>query len=145
MSGNTPKPPTQAGSDFQRYQASAGGFSGPAPGMMMAWAMPPSFAPMPQMPGMAVPTQAAAGGAANLTDSLGTTLQLGIGLVNALLSSTMSALSGAAAMSQGYGEARPWHGHHGGGCECGCGCGCGQDCCDVMGGGCCQPRLCSCC
>ncbi len=132
----------KAPSDFARYQAGRGG---PSPGMVLGWAMPPSFAHMPQTRGghheQAFPASAPAA-TASLADSLGTTVQLGFGLLNALLSSSASALAGMTAMAQGgsHPGGSSWHGH-----GCGCESCCGQDCCSTLSCSCCRPSVNGCC
>jgi hypothetical protein len=68
----------------------------------------------------------------SLTDRLGTTIRLGVDLLNAVLASGASALGG--------GTSAHWGGH---GCGCGCERGdhCGYDCCEVMAGECCRPGV----
>ena len=132
----------QVPNDFARYQAGRGG---PPPGMVLGWAMPPSFAHMPPTQGGHrdhAPPPTAPATTASLTDSLGTTVQLGFNLLNALLSSSASALAGVTAMAQGGG-------HHGGpmshGHGCGCDSCCGQDCCSTLSCSCCRPSVNGCC
>jgi hypothetical protein len=145
--GGAPASPTTGTtgpSDFQRYQAGGAG-----PGVVFGWAMPPSYMPLPPGPGFPgmppAPAPAASGAAlaGNVGQSLGTTVKLGLDMVNMLLSSTMNALAGAAALSQSYappGLGEAWHGQHGHGCGCG-----GHDCCEPMGCSGCQPRVSGCC
>jgi hypothetical protein len=130
------------------------------------WAMPPSVVPYPGMPGM--PTMPAPGmpampaGTGGIGDRVGSTMGLGLDVVNQLLAGSVRLLQGLAGTGYGYAPAA-WGGGHGGcgcgcggGCGCGCGCGggcdpclsgcCGYDCCDVMGaGGCCRPSVGNCC
>ena len=136
-----------AGGDFQHYQAGGAGSAGH--GMALGWAMPPSYVPTPPWSGGYRGTAQALSpsGSAMASDvgqSLGATLRLGLDVFNALLSSTMSALAGAAAMSHadgppGYGDG--WNGHGG----CGCGSCAGRDCCDIIACSCCQSRVSGCC
>ena len=127
------------GSTIPGYVAVPAGVDG-----MPSWAVPPSMATM--MPGGAgvamhpgVPQQS------SLTESLGSTIRLGVDLINAALAGGARVLNGMAGGTYGYEHS----GHHGGGCGCGdCGCDCcADDCCgtDCCGCTCCQPGVGSCC
>lgn len=142
------QPANPAEAEFARYKARMSGAAPMMmpvmmpPGAMPGWAMPPSLAEFAPMPYPAAPAPAQT--AASLGAGLGTTVQLGIQLVNALLASTANALGGAAAMLP-QGHEYHHHGHCGCGGDCGGHCGCGVDCCDVFGCGCCHPGVSGCC
>jgi hypothetical protein len=139
------------------------------PGGAPGWALPPSVMPYPGMPGMpsmpgmpAMPAMPA--GTGGIGDRVGSTLGLGVDVVNQLLAGSVRLLQGLAGGAYGYApQAYGGHGGgHGHGCGCGCDCGggcgcgggcdpclsdcCGYDCCGVMGaGGCCRPSVGNCC
>ena len=131
--------PNKAQAEFERYlkhmQAQQGGMSplmmpiAVPPGYEAApgWAVPPSVAMLPRGPvaaGFAMgPMQAAAGD--SLTAKLGSTLRLGVDVVNAALAGGVRLFEGISGMAYGYGE--PWHGQAGCRCEA-CSC-CEHDCC----------------
>jgi len=99
--------------------------------VMPGWAMPPSMGALPAYPPgypYAPPGPERPHPMGSLAERLGTTVRLGVDLLNAALASGVSAFGGIAA------EYRPgpW-GEHGYGGHCGCEC--GYDCCEVMGGG----------
>jgi hypothetical protein len=139
------------------------GPGGAAPG----WALPPSVMPYPGMPGMPAMTvpgmPTAPTGTGSFGERVGSTMGLGVDVVNQLLAGSVRLLQGLAGAGYGYAPAA-WGGGHGGcgcgcgsGCGCGCGCGCGgcdpclsdccgYDCCCVMGAGCCcRPSVGNCC
>lgn len=141
-----PKPETASAANvaqqaFGKYKARLAGGPSMMP-VMPGWGMPPSFAAMP--PGLGHPGQ---GGEpmhplGSLTERLGTTVRLGVDLLNAALRSSTAALDGMAAGCRlGMWDERSYGG------SCGCGNGCGYDCCEVMSGGCCRPGVhgCGCC
>jgi hypothetical protein len=156
-----PKPATKAQAEFERYKAQGGAVQQPygfapthdprAAGMYPVilpypgnsgpgWGVPPSVAMLPYPPGPGG-MQAAAGG--SLADQLGSTLRLGIDVVNAVLVGGIRVLTGFS----GYGAGEHSEGH---GCSCGCcdpcksECG-GYDCCCVFGEQCCHPSVGTCC
>ena len=113
------------------------------------WPSPPSFSlpqmPMPQnwagmlpQPGVVQPAPLAVG---PLGDRLGSTLRLGIDVINMALAGSLRLLGGAG--WQGYGQCHERHS----GCHGGCGGGCGNyDCCCVFEHeGCCHPSVGTCC
>lgn len=134
----TPSSPAAGGASaaqeaFGKYKARLAGGPAGFP-MMPGWAMPPSmgalpgypagFPYMPQAPQPEHPL-------GSLTHRLGTTIRLGIDLLNAALASSTGALGGMAM--------QPWGGSpHGQGYRCDP---CGYDCCDVMSCGCCRPGV----
>jgi hypothetical protein len=104
--------------------------------MMPGWGMPPSMAPLPgYFYGGTGPDRPHPMG--SLTERLGATVRLGMDLLNAALSSGVSALSGGYPAAAGYHPVG-----HGCGCDC-----CGYDCCEVTSCGCCRPGVhgCGCC
>jgi hypothetical protein len=132
---------TAAQEAFGKYKARLAGGPVGFP-MMPGWAMPPSmgalpgypagFPYMPQGPQQEHPM-------GSLAHRLGTTIRLGIDLLNAALASSTGALGGMAS--------QPWGGpSHGQGYSCDP---CGYDCCDVMSCGCCRSGVhgcgCGCC
>ena len=158
------KEKTKAQAEYERYKAQSGaqapyGFA-PMQGFQPAgpvvfrpigqggpsWAFPPSVAVMPSTssPGGYVAASPSSGG--TLVDSLGSTLRLGVDVVNAILTGGIRMLTGVSAY--GAGE-----------CSCGgsCGCSCesccdpcetecgGYDCCCLFGETCCQPSVGRCC
>ena len=172
--------PTKAQSEMDRFRArrssdaastpaSAGAqFAGPvqwafvAPpgGGAQGWPWPPSVVPMVP-PGMSAPGYpgVSAPGFQGATDTvggrLGSTLGLGVDVVNAMLAGSIGLLQRIGA---GYGYAPQAYGSYGYGCGGGCGCGggsgcgdpcmtdCGYDCCCELGcGTCCNPSVGNCC
>jgi hypothetical protein len=144
---------TSAQSEFQRYKERLGS-SGLTGGQMMmvpvglprgmpgipAWALPPSVAAIPAVAGWPAAAQDASGAAQTLVGALGTTLKLGIDVINAALFSSARALEGVSGMAPGYRAAEY------GGCSCSeqscCECDCCQDCgCAQC---CCEPRCSPC-
>lgn len=151
--------PNKAQVEFDKYaqrrreQAATGpevAAAGLFPGEGLTWAVPlgvgmaPAFpsgpAPGPGRPG---PGDAGLGDAfGGLTESIGTTVRLGVDLLNAALSSGVKILGG---FTGAYG-----HGHYE---DCGCGSGyvcescCEPSCCepDCCGCECCHPGVGSCC
>ncbi|MDA8051264.1 MAG: hypothetical protein M0002_14895 [Rhodospirillales bacterium] len=146
--GGAERPSSAAEAEFARYKARMAA-AGP---MMMPVMMPPGGVMPGAMPGWAVPPSLAlfgapggaaggsAGGVRTIGEGLGTTVRLGIELLNAVLASSAGALGGAAEMLP-HGEG--WRGEHGYGC--GCHCCCATDCCALMGCGCCEPGISGCC
>jgi hypothetical protein len=130
--------PNKAQAEFDKYkqraQAQQVGVAGaPFPESGLSWAVPPSVAMMPRYvngPGMMPP--------GSLVDSIGTSLRLGIDVINA-------ALAGGVRMLGGFADA---YRHEGCGCEkcrepsC-----CEESCCepDCCGCECCHPGVGSCC
>jgi hypothetical protein len=108
------------------------------------WAIPPSVAMLPHGSGGYYAAMPPGGphGQGSLTDSLGSTIRLGVDVINAALAGGVRLLNGISGAAYGYGERG--HGHHG--CGCGGHCG-GDDCCgsDCCGCECCQPGVGSCC
>jgi hypothetical protein len=172
----SPASPFAAGGPFASGGpfAAGGPFASPAGGPfppvagMPSWAFPPSLAALPGVGGFfasGAPGTSPPG--SSIGDRLGTTLRLGIDVLNASLAGSvrlMSGLYGAASSfggawpgaSAGYGYACGCGGA--GGCGCGCsggggGCGrcdpcrtcCGYDCCAILGDPCCKPGVGSCC
>lgn len=103
--------------------------------MMPGWAMPPSMGALPNYPSanhFAPPGVMRPHPMGSLTERLGSTLRLGVDLLNAALARGTSMLGGGAMQ---------WDAH-------GCGCDrCGHDCCDAMSAECCRPGAhgCGCC
>ncbi len=130
-----------AAAEFARYKARMAEGAMPVmmpvmmgPGGMPGWAVPPSLT------AFGAPGQAAGGGVRSIGEGLGSTVRLGIELLNAVLASSAGALGGAAMMlpqgEYGWGER-----------DCGCGCHCGSkiDCCAAFGCACCEPGISGCC
>ncbi len=171
---------TKAQERFEEYKsrvgataaaATAGGAAGTStPGLrvgpaMPAWGYPPSVAPFAQSAPqeafagapMAVPAATAVSGSAS--ERLGSTLRLGVEVVNASLGNGLRLLEGLTGMtSELGGVVWPHAGGHcgcGGGYSCGCSCCCDpcltecgcHDCCHVLGCGCqsCEPSVGTCC
>ncbi|MGF6970988.1 hypothetical protein OKW43_008083 [Paraburkholderia sp. WC7.3g] len=137
---------TSAQSEFQRYKErlDASRLTGGQMMMMVpvglprgmpgipgipAWALPPSVAAIPAPSGWPAAAQEASGAAQTLFGALGTTLKLGIDVVNAALFSGARALEGVSGMALGYRAAEY------GGCGC-----CEQNCCEYD---CCQDCGCA--
>jgi len=135
-------------------------FVAPPPGAAHGWPWPPSVVPMGPPPGLGGPSYpgGAAPGLQGAADTvggrLGSTLGLGVDLLNAMLAGSIGLLQ---RIGTGYGYAPQAYGS-GCGCSSGCGCGggcgccdpclteCGYDCCCVLGcGTCCNPSVGSCC
>jgi hypothetical protein len=135
--------PNKAQAEFERYlkhmQAQQAGGMPPfmmpvalPPGYESApgWAIPPSVAMLPRgpFPGAFGTGLAQAASGDSLTAKLGSTLRLGVDVINAALAGGVRVLEGISGMAYGYGES--WHER--GGCSCeACSC-CEYDCC----GGC---------
>jgi hypothetical protein len=164
---------TKAAAAFQRFKAAraealgnaapetgpAAGTETPAGAGTPPWPFPPSFSlpqmpQMPQMPqgwagmlpqpGVVQPAPLAVG---PLGDRLGSTLRLGIDVINMALAGSLRLLGGGgwgghAQCHCGHGGYPSHHGYHGGGCDpCG-----GHDCCGVFEHeGCCNPSVGTCC
>jgi hypothetical protein len=138
----TPSAPNKAQAEFDKYarrrDAQAAGF-GPFPGDGLSWNVPlgvgmaPADLDGPRLGGAVRDIEKAAGGVA---ESLGTTVRLGVDLLNAALFSGVKILGG-------------FTGAYGGQYEHGCGCEscCEPECCepDCCGCGCCRPGVGSCC
>ncbi len=140
-----PAAPNKAQAEFDRYarrrqaqQAAAGPpggpaaapFGGPFPDGGLTWAAPFGVGMAPVYVA-GPPAGPGGGGDGSLTQGIGTTVRLGVDLLNAALVSGIKVLGGFAG---GYG-----HGHQeGGGCGGGCGC---ESCCEPS---CCQPDCCGC-
>jgi hypothetical protein len=132
--------PNKAQAEFQKYmkrmQAQGGipGFMMPGGEGAPGWAVPPSVAMLPGGGGgYFAPIHHPEG---SLTTRLGSTLRLGVDVLNAALAGGvrfLNGVSGAAYGEQDYGGS--------------CGCGCGDDCCgcDCCGCECCQPGVGTCC
>ena len=112
--------------------------AGPFPGSGLTWAVPLGvgtapvyFGGPPPGPGGPGPGGAAGPGGAvgGLTEGIGTTLRLGVDLLNAALFNSAKILGGFTG-TYGYGH------HDDGGYGCGCGC---ESCCEPS---CCQPDCC---
>jgi hypothetical protein len=151
-----PVPETKAAEAFRRFKEAAAAAAASAPSKAPApapaqappsFSLPPGFAqgwavlpqPGPVPPG---PDQPGPQAMYPLGDRLGTTLRLGIDVINMALAGSLRMLGGA-----GYG------GHER---DCGCPCGCGgharqesccggHDCCEVFERDCCTPSVGSCC
>jgi hypothetical protein len=150
----TPEPAaqaTKAQAEFHSYkdrlQPSGGpgaSFASPLPSAAIpAWSLRPApvaaYGPPAPGPGpYGSPAPSGGGGYASIVDGVGTTIRLGVEVLNAALSSSLTMLNG-----MGYAVD-----YGGGGCDCEecnpCG---GYDCCSVMGSGCgcCEPSVGSCC
>lgn len=145
------EPQNKAQAEFQRYMkrmqaqpaGAASAFMTPVSFLsggeaMPGWAVPPSVAMLPNTPGSAgffVPmTPGMMSGQGSLTHRLGSTLHLGVDVINAALASGIRLLNGISGEESCGCEAC-------GGSDCGC---CGSDCC---GGceSCCRPSVGSCC
>jgi hypothetical protein len=134
--------PNKAQAEFEKYmkrmQAQGGvpGFMMPGGEGMPGWAVPPSVAMFPRGgPGYFAPIAPAGEmGTGSLTASLGSTLRLGVDVLNAALAGGVRFLNGVS--DAAYGEREH--------CDCG-GCNddpCGSDCCDCE---CCHPSVGNCC
>lgn len=143
----TTNPPlNKAQTEFAKYaqgrdQAAASANAGAAGGFpagSLSWAVPIggtlTYVAGPPASGRPSGASTSGGGraeAGRLTEGVGTTLRLGVDLLNAMLSSSVKVLGG---FTSAYG---------GGHCDdggCGCGCGC-ESCCAPS---CCQPSCCEC-
>ncbi len=150
-----PAPNAGPGIGFQAYNMPPQTSMGAAP-----WGMQATVVPWPPTPTMTAPMAGQypqQGGApmqpGSMGDRLGSTLRLGLDLLNAGLAGGVRALGGLTELSQSvggwaYGGHHPQGGHHCHG-ECNC-CHSYYDCCDVMnhhhGCGCgCEPSVGSCC
>lgn len=153
---STPAPgPNKAQAEFERYtqrrRAKASGEGapnaaapGPLPSENLTWAVPLGVGMAPAFPGglgsgAGGPERRGAGGLYDsggaLTASIGTTVRLGVDLLNAMLSNGVKILGG---FSDAYGYGA--HGH----CGCGCGCGSGYTCDSCCEPSCCEPDCCGC-
>jgi hypothetical protein len=148
---------TKAQAEFARFKgqqsAAAGagpgvGFASPLPtAAVPAWSLqpppPPVGGPQGYGPGTGPawgPAAPCAGNTASIVDGVGTTIRLGVEVLNAALSNSLGMLNG---MGDAVGWGRGTSGYD----DCGC-CEdqCGYDCCCVMGcGGCCEPSVGTCC
>jgi len=144
----TPAPPNKAEAEFAKYaqrRAAESGHetplfgapgSGPFAAGNLGWTVPMGMTPVymggPPPGGGAPGASGGPGpGAGGLADGIGTTVRLGVDLLNAMLSSSVKVLGGfAGAYGSGHQE------------DCGCsgGCGC-ESCCEPA---CCQPSCCAC-
>ncbi len=144
----------KAQAEFQKYmkrmQAQGGipGFMMPGGEGAPGWAVPPSVAMFPREgAGYFAPMHSAGGfGEGSLTHRLGSTLRLGVDVLNAALAGGVRFLNGMSGAAYGSRD------HAGAGCGCGCGCGCGDNCCgsdccgsDCCGCECCEPGVGTCC
>lgn len=143
----------KAQAEFQRYvkrmrdqqPGTAPVFMMPYPqgAAMPGWAVPPSVAMMSGY-GPAGPSGQMAG-SGSLTHRLGTTLRLGVDVLNATLAGGARLLHGVSDIGYGYAGTA----YHHEGCDCGC-CDCcqddccGCDCCDCCET-CCHPGVGNCC
>jgi len=126
----------KAQAEFQKYlkrmqeQGAIPGFIMPGGPSGPGWAVPPSVA---MLPGGFAPQHHPEG---SLTTRLGSTLRLGVDVLNAALAGGVRFLNGVSGAA--YGEY---------GAEGGCGCGCADNCCgsDCCGCECCQPGVGNCC
>ncbi|HEX3754724.1 MAG TPA: hypothetical protein VHV26_06575 [Rhizomicrobium sp.] len=118
QSGSTPAP-NKAQAEFDKYrtrmQGGASAGSGPHPDGP-SWAVPPSVTMLPRY------ADEAAAASGSLADSIGTTLRLGLDVINA-------ALAGGTRLLGGFAGA---YGHE----DCGC-----ESCCEPS---CCEPDCCGC-
>jgi hypothetical protein len=152
----SPAQESKAQAEFARYKDRVGegatraaAFASRLPtSAVPAWSLQP---PLPGPPpaaggpvGWGTPTGPASVDTQSVTQSLGTTIRLGVDVLNAALSSSLTMLGG------GVGAA--WRAEScgcGGGCDC-CG-SCECDCCDVFDCGCgcgygsCEPSVGTCC
>jgi hypothetical protein len=150
---------SKAQAEFARYKqrvqqtgdatAQAASFASPLPmGAIPAWSLqPPPVSGGPPGAGAVTwgPGSSSAGGSQSITQGLGTTIRLGVDVLNAALSSSIMLLGGA---GEAFGGAA-WPGASR---SCGCDC-CGQgacDCCCMMDCGCgsyggCEPSVGTCC
>lgn len=141
--------PTPAQAEFARFKndtmqptrGAAAGFATPLPtAAVPAWSLAPAHpAPPPSGhgPGWG-PAPSSGTGYASIIDGVGSTIRLGVEVLNAALSSSIVMLNAAGGWGrESYGYADPG----------GCGGGCGYDCCAVLGAGCgcCEPSVGSCC
>ena len=156
------KPPAEeskAQAEFARYkervqpEADAAGqaasFASPLPrGAMPAWSLQPSLVAA-EPPGAWGRSSPGTGGSPSIVSGVGTTIRLGVDVLNAALSNSLLALSG---VGEAVG-AVAWPGASAScGCDTCCEC-CGPsayDCCCVMGCscgtcGCCEPSVGTCC
>ncbi|HWF35287.1 MAG TPA: hypothetical protein VG295_07935 [Solirubrobacteraceae bacterium] len=145
MAESDPPEATKAQAEFAKYKDQLGqsgpaaSFASPLPSAAIpAWSLRPGPGPAPGArgagPGPYRPPAPGGTTYASIVDGVGTTLRLGVEVLNAALSSSLTMLNGVA-----------WGG---GGCDCEecnpCG---GYDCCSVMssGCGCCEPSVGGCC
>jgi hypothetical protein len=119
--------------------------------MMPGWAVPPSVAMLPHPGGVGgyAPPFPHGGGAGDnsLSTRLGSTIRLGVDVINAALAGGVRLLGGISGAVYGHGDAGYGHEH----CQCpacreGC---CASECCgyDCCGGcdPCCSPSVGTCC
>jgi hypothetical protein len=154
-SSTPPAEASKAQAEFARYKdrvaetgtgPGASFASPPAGAAIPAWSLQPAPpAPGPPGPG-ASPWGSgtpAGGGSAPIRQGVGTTIRLGVDVLNAALSSSLLMLSGVGgAVGWGHGTCGC-----GGDCDGGCDCCGGYDCCCAMGCGCgcCEPSVGTCC
>lgn len=162
-----PAEESKAQAEFARYKervegaAAGASFASPLPrGAVPAWSLQPSLVaagPPGAGPAVWVPEPPGAGAPPPIAQGLGTTIRLGVDVLNATLSSSLRLLSGVGETVGVF----AWPGTSAacgcGSCDCGsCGCGscdcCGPacDCCCVLecgcgGRGCCEPSVGTCC
>ena len=141
--------PNKAQAEFEKYmkrmqsQGGVPGFMMPSGEVVPGWAVPPSIAMLPG--GTAGFAPRASSGAGSLGDSLGSTLRLGIDVLNAMLAGSVRLLEGVSGAAHGGGGYSAESCGCGGGCGCNDCCGpscCGTSCCECE---CCQPSVGTCC
>lgn len=145
-----PEKLNKAQAEFQKYmkrmQEGGAAFFMPGGEGMPGWAVPPSVAMMPGPGGhgfFAAMPQAGTFPEGSLSHRLGSTIRLGVDVINAALAGSVRILNGIAGA---YGGEQYGHGYGHAGCGCGCDC-CGDDCCgvDCCGCECCNPGVGTCC
>jgi hypothetical protein len=148
---------TKAQAEFARYKGQQPSSPGTGPGAAFAsplptaavpaWSLQPP-APPPGPPGHGPGPGPAWGDAASTVESytsivegVGSTIRLGVEVLNAALSSGLVMLTGVGD-AVGWGLGTSGYDDH-----CSCEDQCGYDCCSVMGcgGGCCEPSVGNCC
>jgi hypothetical protein len=157
-----PAQESKAQAEFARYKqrvqqtadasAQAASFASPLPmGAIPAWSLQPSpvVGGPPGAGAVAWGPGSSTGGSPSITQGLGTTIRLGVDVLNAALSSSIMLLGGA---GEAFGGAAWPRASTSCGCDACCDC-CGQgacDCCCVMdcgcgSYGCCEPSVGTCC
>jgi hypothetical protein len=143
---------TRAQAEFARFKGQQSAAAAAGPGAAFASPLPtaavPAWSLQPPPPPLAPPgygppwgpTSPSAGSYTSIVDGVGSTIRLGVEVLNAALSNSLVMLTGV-------GDAVGWgRGTSGYGDGCSCGDQCGYDCCCVMGcGGCCEPSVGTCC